>query len=275
MTLMLSVGTSSATSPTTAQFQPLQVALASAGGEVFVLGYKICTVRSCSGPELWAGTGDLFVQRAAPPGTMSRYLSQLVFANALDGYEFNPVSGVYATTNGGASWTVAPFAPDTYVPSLVASDGWFYAVTEHCVTSKEAMICDDYRLERSLAGSVAWSSVPIPYTSELSGSGYMGVTAWGREVTVSVRGPGEGETLLRSDGGLAPLRVAGRSDWSSTNGACELAATSYLSIWEMCSIRNGSATRRLGARSVVTPLLPPPMSMARKVGSRTAGGRQQ
>jgi hypothetical protein len=62
----------------------------------------------------------------------------------------------------------------------------------------------------------------------------MGVTAWGRVVTVSVPGPREGETLLRSEGGLAPLRVAGRSDWTSTTGACELTATSYSSMWELC-----------------------------------------
>ena len=36
---------------------PCRVALASAGGEVFVLGYKTCTINTCSGPELWAGTG--------------------------------------------------------------------------------------------------------------------------------------------------------------------------------------------------------------------------
>jgi hypothetical protein len=62
----------------------------------------------------------------------------------------------------------------------------------------------------------------------------MGVTAWGREVTVSVPGPRQGETVLRSEGGLAPLRVLGRSGWTSANGACELTATSYSSMWELC-----------------------------------------
>ena len=56
----------------TLQFQPSQVALASAGGEVFVLGYKTCTINTCSGPELWAGTGSSFVQRTAPSGNEAR-----------------------------------------------------------------------------------------------------------------------------------------------------------------------------------------------------------
>lgn len=229
--------TSDAHQPAIAHFQPQQVALAATEGEVFVLGYETCNaVSSCSGPELWAGKGSSFTERVVPPGTSQDYLSQLVFANALDGYVLNRLPSVYATTNGGMSWTAPSLPSHTVVISMAASDDWFYAVVAHCVVKGEAATCDDYRLARSVAGSPVWTSVPIPYTSDFSGSAttYLGVTAWGREVTVSVLGPGEGETLLRSEGGAAPLRVAGRSAWSGANGACILTATSYLSIWELC-----------------------------------------
>lgn len=123
--------------------------------------------------------------------------------------------------------------------NLVASDGWFYAVTAHCVTAKKlAPTCTDYRLARSLVGSLLWSSIPIPGTSEMASSHltYVDVTAWGREVSVSVpwfTQRGLGQTILRSFEGLAPLRVAGRSKWSSTLGASELIASSSSSIWEI------------------------------------------
>jgi hypothetical protein len=234
MTLMLSAGTSSATSPTTAQFQPYQVVLASTGGAVFVLGFKSCGTMSC--PELWAGTGTSFVQRVAAPGTTPRYMSQLVFANGLDGYAFNTKLGDYATTNGGINWTHVSFGREVSLSDVVTSDGWFYGVTEHCVVPKgKDLTCDDYRLARSRVGSVTWSSISIPGTGQLSWQ-RLGLTAWGREVTVQTPWLGHaGETLLRSFGGRAPLRVVSHDpEIGSVTGACDLTATSASSMWAIC-----------------------------------------
>ena len=176
MTLILAAGTSSATSPTTAQFQPERVVLASTRGEVFVLGFKSCGTVSC--PELWVGTGTSFVQRVAPPGTTPRYMSQLVFANGLDGYTFNTKLGDYATTNGGINWTHVSFGRDVSLSDVVTSDGWYYGVTEHCVVPKgKDWTCNDYRLARSRVGSVAWSSISIPGTGQLTWQ-RLGLTAW-------------------------------------------------------------------------------------------------
>jgi len=219
--LTLSTGTSSATSPTTAQFQPYQVVLASTGGEVFVLGFKSCGTMSC--PELWAGTSSSFVQRAAPPGTTPRYRSQLVFANDLDGYAFNTKLGDYATTNGGINWTHVSFGRDVSLSDVVTSDGWFYGVTEHCVVPKgKDWTCNDYRLARSRVGSVTWSSISIPGTGQLSWQ-RLGLTAWGQEVTVQTPWLGHaGEALLRSVGGRAPLRVVSHDpEVGSVTGACD------------------------------------------------------
>jgi hypothetical protein len=162
-------------------------------------------------------------------------MSQLVFANGLDGYAFNTRLGDYATTNGGINWTHVSFGRDVSLSDVVTSDGWFYGVTEHCVVPKgKDWTCDDYRLARSRVGSLTWSSISIPGTGQLSWQ-RLGLTAWGREVTVQTPWLGHaGEILLRSVGGRAPLSVVSHDSVVSVTGACDLTATSASSMWAFC-----------------------------------------
>jgi hypothetical protein len=216
-----------------AQFTPGKIALASTGRTLFVLGFRQCGGASC--PELWSETGGSFIERVAPPRTTQHDLGYLVFANALDGYALestwttNP--GAYSTTNGGTSWRLVLFGAQVGLVSLVASDGWFYGVTVHCMaTKKGSLTCDDYRLARSRVGSMTWSSIPIPGTSQLTWQ-TIGLTAWGGLVTVQTP-----TTLLRSVGGRAPWQViAHDSDMFSVTGGCGLTASSSSSMWAICS----------------------------------------
>ena len=82
------------------------------------------------------------------------------------------------------------------------------------------------------------SSVPIPGTKQRTWQ-QPGLSAWGREVDVLLPGPGKGETLLGSEGGLVPLRVvADQAAFFSTIGACQLTATSLVAIVGGVPLRN-------------------------------------
>ena len=78
-------------------------------------------------------------------------VTQLRFANALDGYAFDPE--LWETTNGGASW-VRVATPGT-VTELEAADGEAYALT--CATGPAS--CGSVELLRSPVGSLEWQKV--------------------------------------------------------------------------------------------------------------------
>jgi len=79
-------------------------------------------------------------------------VTQLRFANALDGYAFDPE--LWETTNGGASW-VRVATPGT-VTELEAADGEAYGLA--CTTAS----CQSMDLLHSPVGSREWQKVSTP-----------------------------------------------------------------------------------------------------------------
>jgi hypothetical protein len=90
-------------------------------------------------------------------------VKQLRFANALDGYAFDPE--LWETTNGGASW--AKVATPGKATELEAADGEAYSLT--CATAS----CQSMELLRSTVGSREWQKVsaPTPLGSQFAVSG--------------------------------------------------------------------------------------------------------
>jgi hypothetical protein len=79
-------------------------------------------------------------------------VTQLRFANALDGYAFDPE--LWETTTGGASW--AKVATPGEVTQLEAADGEGYALA--CTTAS----CQSMELLRSPVGSPGWQQASTP-----------------------------------------------------------------------------------------------------------------
>jgi photosystem II stability/assembly factor-like uncharacterized protein len=100
------------------------------------------------------------------PGSLSD-VSQLRFANALDGYAFGPE--LWETVDGGATWAKIP-APGQ-VTELEAADGEAYAI----VTGAGSANGTSNELLRSPVGSRQWQQVrtaaPLGYGSQLAVSG--------------------------------------------------------------------------------------------------------
>lgn len=242
------VGSHPSTVPTgsgpgpSAPFTPGDVVLSSTGGKVFVLGTAPCGKHLCG--ALWLGSGGLFVARVAPPGVEPGYpgdtgsVSELVFANALDGYALESPwttdARAYETTDGGLTWRRVSFGPGDGLVDVVASDGAFYGLLLHCQQKGTSTTCGDYRLARSATGTATWSSVPIPGSSGLNTLS-IGLAVSGPYVTLLVPTRAVGDTLLRSSGGESPLRVVARQPvLIAVQGACDLTATSPSSLWAMC-----------------------------------------
>jgi len=97
--------------------------------------------------------GSSFAGIPSPP-VSANDVTQLRYANALDGYAFDPE--LWATTNGGTSW--ARIAAPGAVTELAAADGEAYALA--CATASSS--CQSMELLRSSVGSLSWRPVSTP-----------------------------------------------------------------------------------------------------------------
>ncbi|MGA2528957.1 MAG: hypothetical protein ABSG36_07310 [Acidimicrobiales bacterium] len=109
-------------------------------------GFGVCDsiLRTTDGGANFAGI-------ASPPVSATD-VTQLRFANALDGYAFDPE--LWETTNGGANWTKIPTRGP--VTQLEAADGEAYALG--CTAAN----CPGTELLRAAIGSLGWQRVPTP-----------------------------------------------------------------------------------------------------------------
>ncbi|MGD0084540.1 MAG: hypothetical protein ABSD78_15300 [Acidimicrobiales bacterium] len=123
--------------------------------EWWMLGTARCLTGSgtCSAIVRTTDGGSSFVGIPSPPVSASD-VTQLRFANALDGYAFDPE--LWATTNGGATW--AKVATPGQVTELEAADGEAYALA--CAAGSAN--CKSMELLRSPAGSLKWQKVSTP-----------------------------------------------------------------------------------------------------------------
>jgi hypothetical protein len=123
--------------------------------EWWMLGTARCLTGSgtCGAIVRTTDGGSSFAGIPSPPVSASD-VTQLRFANALDGYAFDPE--LWETTNGGTSWTrVATPGP---VTELEAADGEAYALT----CSADSASCQSMVLLRSPVGPRGWQKVLTP-----------------------------------------------------------------------------------------------------------------
>ena len=202
-------------------------------------GHRVCPalLRGSLGA---AGLVQRWMRLQPPPlpparNPVSSNLGRFVFANRLDGYDIvapRAVGGstaVYATTDGGAAWSRVHVGSGTTL-TMVATGSELYAVTASCGRQS----CSDYRLSRSATGSTRWSSVALPGSGSLAGSG-VGLAAIGSQVVVDYAPPiasGEARLLWANNG---------RPPWHSrlvpgmpSVAACSLTAVAGGALWAAC-----------------------------------------
>ena len=125
--------------------------------EWWMLGTARCPTGSgtCSAIVRSTDGGSSFAGIPGPPVSATGVM-QMRFANALDGYAFDPE--LWETTNGGTSWSkVATPGP---VTELETADGESYALS--CPSGSAN--CQSMELLRSPVESVKWRKVSTPVT---------------------------------------------------------------------------------------------------------------
>ncbi len=120
-----------------------------------MLGTARCLAGSgtCDAIVRTTDAGSRFAGIPSPP-VSANDVTQLRFANALDGYAFDPE--LWETTNGGTSWARA--ATPGPVAELEIADGEAYALTCPAGFAK----CQSMDLLRSPVGRRGWQKVSTP-----------------------------------------------------------------------------------------------------------------
>ena len=159
-----SLGTAGRTSSSTAplggvipaDFQPASFTAVSLD-EWWMLGTARCltSAGTCGAIVRTTDGGSRFAGIPSPP-VGADDVTQLRFANALDGYAFDPE--LWETTNGGSSW-VRVDTPGP-VAELEAADGEAYALTCPAGFAK----CQAMDLLRAAVGSLKWRKAFTPVT---------------------------------------------------------------------------------------------------------------
>jgi photosystem II stability/assembly factor-like uncharacterized protein len=173
----------------------------------WVLGQAPCHGHPCTTIAYTDNGGRSFTRVAAPP---TSDVSQLRFANALDGYAFGPQ--LWSTRNGGRSWRRA--SPRGTVTELAASGPYVFAV---------ATLRGRAMLLRSPVGTDTWTVVQDVVGSPIG-------SLWVQGDTVIVQAGAH--VLISGDQGahFSRARGAGLAD------DCGFDATVDASvIWAMCS----------------------------------------
>jgi photosystem II stability/assembly factor-like uncharacterized protein len=161
--------------------------------EWWLLGAARCIVGSgtCGAIVRTTDGGSKFAGIPSPPVSASS-VTQLRFANALDGYAFDPE--LWETTDGGASW--AKVATPGQVTELEAADGEAYAL----VCAAGSADCQSTELLRTRVGSHAWQQVLTPlapsYGSQFTVSSTNLYVLRGNEHLVLEYSPDEGASFI-------------------------------------------------------------------------------
>jgi len=202
-----------------ADFQPGSFTAVSLD-EWWMLGSARCLTGSgtCGAIVRTTDGGSKFAGIPSPPVSSSE-VTQLRFANALDGYAFDPE--LWQTTNGGASWVkVATPGP---VAELEAADGETYAL------GCDAANCASIELRRSPVGSLKWRKVSTPVT--LSYEAQLAVSGPDLYLLSGIKPP---LVLLYSTDKAATFHKRANPCAATLGGSVTAAADGSSSIWAAC-----------------------------------------
>ncbi len=165
------LSTTSSGAPPPRNFQPTSVTIVGTGngGLVGAVIGQAGTPGHCATPDCTslAGTSDYGaswygVSAPVTPGPNGDSgVSQLRFANLTDGWAFGPA--LYETSRGGWSWTPERTGGQRVI-DLEAAGGRAYAIFGTCAGggADYAANCTSFSLYTSVAGSKAWTPVPVP-----------------------------------------------------------------------------------------------------------------
>lgn len=129
-------------------------------------------------------------------GATDNYVSQIRFANALDGYAFN--RSLWITRDGGATWTPDPVpGRSSWATDVEAADGVAYLVTAPCGDGAGDCEGPD-TVYAAPAGSTSWRAIG----HFAFGSQGAQVVVAGHNVYAMLSGPG-GDLLAGSEAGLS------------------------------------------------------------------------
>ncbi len=178
---------------------------AGAPGQACATRYCTSMARTDNAGKTWYGVHAPVT--GSPDGGSG--VSQVRFLNTHDGWAFGP--GLYATVDGGQSWTQVPTGGQRVVGLETVGDRAF-AVFATCggTGSDFAAQCTSFTLKEATAGSNVWSPVPGPVT----GLGDHGQASSATLVLTASRG-----YLLAPGGALYAGPVTGSGAWQqvSTN----------------------------------------------------------
>ncbi len=215
--------------PIPADFQPRSFTAVS-HDEWWMLGTARCGTRSrtCGAIIRTTDGGHKFAGIPSPSVNTSN-VTQLRFANALDGYVFDPE--LWATTNGGTSWTRVSLPGP--VAELETAGGEAYALT----CPSRVANCQSMELLRSRVGSGKWQQVRTHVTLS-SGAEF------------AVRGP----DLYLLSGDAPPLFLLYSADKAVTfskrvdpcsptlGGSVAVAADGSSMLWAACASGSQAGT---------------------------------
>lgn len=189
--------------PVPAGFVPYSVTFVSAE-DGWVLGDAPCSKPPCTsilrtrdGGKSWQGAP---APKAALVGSQPKpdEIQTLRFANGSDGWAAG--TSLYATHNGGATWTRVPVGPSGgFITSIGTAAGRVYASTATCTYQSSANCKPTQTVYSATTGSNSWS----PVSSALPGYNPAGMVVIGSGWYLPL-GPG----IYHGQGTAAPVKLA-------------------------------------------------------------------
>ena len=237
---MLSAGTCSATSPTTAyvasQAEALPhitpTAVTGADGYLWLAGTYPCATGTCPVLMRSADGGSTWARVGSPPQS----IDVIHFANRTDGYAYFPGGDIrahilYWTGDGGKNWRRALTQfPNSPGPLVVTANGRAYAlVSKDCSASG----CKSLDLASSAVTGDLWTTRRLSLTPHEVNSD-VELAAFGSKVWVIVAAAGENAAILVSNnGGRTFANLPSRGMLGGLD--CRATATSATTLWGFCA----------------------------------------
>jgi len=156
-------------------------------------------------------------------------LSELFFANSMDGYAFLNAtypSSLYVTVDGAASWHRESVAPGAVIVQFATAHHELYAVIAHC---SKARVCSDYRIARSPLAANRWTIQNLP---SVLNEHFFALAAYDAHVWENRQGPRTTLLYSSNDHGRTFTRLS--APLLASVSACELTSTSPTVLWAEC-----------------------------------------
>jgi photosystem II stability/assembly factor-like uncharacterized protein len=226
---------------------PVLIAHAGSSNTLYVAWEtQSCQSRSCLRIARSLNGGESFTSVSVPDvstihGMNVPSLSQLVFANPLDGYAVQATDTgakwlsnvLFETTNGGRTWRTGQIAPHAVIYQIATSQQYWYAITAHC-TSKGA--CTGEHLYRSRVASKTWTRLSNPPVISKYWGGNVSIAAYGANVWLTTQEqftpPYSPFISISHDRGRSFVSKVEKALSSAAN--CGLEPSSATHLWAVC-----------------------------------------